>query len=172
MIGKTIATIAAGDAAEITRVVSEGDVGQFVEAESWARKAQKAYESTPILFSGPNDWRTFYAMTLAGAALLGQGQPAEAEPLLAQGYEGMKQRAGLIGGPARVFVPASLEPVVRAYEAAGQPEKAREIYLAAAALPPEEAKKWKESVLKDFNTLRQRRLEDSLMAEIGAHFGA
>ena len=38
----------------------------------------------------------------------------------------MKQRAGLIGGPARVFVPASLEPVVRAYEAAGQPEKARE----------------------------------------------
>ena len=41
----------------------------------------------------PEDWRTFNTRSLLGAALLGKGRHAEAEPLLLAGYEGMKSRA-------------------------------------------------------------------------------
>jgi hypothetical protein len=40
----------------------------------------------------PDDWRRFTAMNLLGGALLGQGRHAETEPLIVQGYEGMKAR--------------------------------------------------------------------------------
>jgi hypothetical protein len=38
----------------------------------------------------PDDWRRFNAQSLLGGSLLGQQKYAEAEPLLVQGYEGMK----------------------------------------------------------------------------------
>ena len=44
----------------------------------------------------PDDWSRFNTMSQLGGALLGQGRYAEAEPLVIEGYEGMKARAAKI----------------------------------------------------------------------------
>jgi tetratricopeptide (TPR) repeat protein len=44
----------------------------------------------------PDFWNTFNAMSMLGAALLGQKKYTDAEPLLVKGFEGMKQRAETI----------------------------------------------------------------------------
>jgi hypothetical protein len=99
---------------------------RFAEAESMARQAQELYEATPNLHSGPNDFRTFYATSQVGAALLGQKRYAEAEPFLLKGYEGLKQRAALIGHMHNWISPSdALRGVIQLYEATNQPEKAR-----------------------------------------------
>lgn len=54
----------------------------------------------------------------------------------------------------------------------GQREQAKEIYLAAGALSAEAAQKWKGAILADFAEMKKRRLDDSLMAEIGAQLDA
>jgi lipopolysaccharide biosynthesis regulator YciM len=62
---------------------------------------------------------------MLGGSLLGQKKHAEAEPLLASGYEGMKQRENLIPQQARaVFLKEALQRLVQLYEATGQSEKA------------------------------------------------
>jgi hypothetical protein len=77
-------------------------------------------------FSGPHDWRTFHCLSLVGGALLGQGRDKEAEPLLLEGYQGMKDREAMIGAPLAHQLSLALERVVRFYEVTNQPEKARE----------------------------------------------
>jgi tetratricopeptide (TPR) repeat protein len=52
----------------------------------------------------------------------------------------------------------------------GEREKAKEIYLAVGSLSPDAAKRFKDQVLKDFEEMKKRRLEDRLMVEIGAQF--
>src|SRR5262249_2408509 len=60
--------------------------------------AGKPFEAEPLLRAclaiqtkkAPDEWRTFETRSLLGASLLGQKKYAEAEPLLLQGYEGMK----------------------------------------------------------------------------------
>src|SRR5262249_39694893 len=47
----------------------------------------------------PDNWTTFNAQSMLGAALLGQKKYAEAEPLLLKGYDGMKQRVAKIPPP-------------------------------------------------------------------------
>ena len=54
----------------------------------------------------------------------------------------------------------------------GERQKAKEIYLDVAALSPDAAKRWKEQVLKDFEEMKRRRLDDRLMGEINARFAA
>ena len=72
----------------------------------------------------PDDWSRFNAMSLLGGALLGQGQYAEAEPLIVAGYEGMKAREAQIPAPGKPRLAEAAERVVRLYEAWGKPEKA------------------------------------------------
>jgi serine/threonine protein kinase/tetratricopeptide (TPR) repeat protein len=72
----------------------------------------------------PDNWRTFLARFLLGTALLGQGKHEEAEPLLAEGYEGLRQRENQIPVPGRRLVIESLERVVRLYEDANAEEQA------------------------------------------------
>ena len=75
----------------------------------------------------PEAWTTFHAQSLLGGALLGQKKYAEAEPLLVQGYEGLKAREGQIPPLyARHRVAEAGERVVRLYEAWGRAEKAAE----------------------------------------------
>jgi tetratricopeptide (TPR) repeat protein len=73
----------------------------------------------------PGDWKTFDAQSSVGAALLGQGAYAEAEPLLVAGYEGLKAREKEI---PRFFARYRLAEaggrIVRLYEARGQLEQA------------------------------------------------
>ena len=44
----------------------------------------------------PDAWSTFNTQSKLGGVLLGQKKYADAEPLLLQGYEGMKQREAKI----------------------------------------------------------------------------
>jgi tetratricopeptide (TPR) repeat protein len=73
----------------------------------------------------PESWLRFNAASLLGGALLGQKKYAEAEPLLLQGYEGMKQREVQISVDSKMRLPEAVERIVRLYEATGQLEKAR-----------------------------------------------
>jgi hypothetical protein len=57
--------------------------------------------------------------------LLSQQKYAEAEPLLLQGYEGMKQREPTTPAGEKRRLTEAGERVVRFYEVTGQPEKAR-----------------------------------------------
>jgi serine/threonine protein kinase/tetratricopeptide (TPR) repeat protein len=75
----------------------------------------------------PNGWKTFDAKSVLGGALLAQERYTEAEPLLLQGYEGMKQREAKI--PAEFRNPRlteSLERLVQLYETLGQAGKTDE----------------------------------------------
>jgi tetratricopeptide (TPR) repeat protein len=67
----------------------------------------------------PDDWSTFNAKSMLGGAFLGQKKYAEAEPLLLQGYQGMKERAARIPPQGRVRLPEALERLVQLYEATG-----------------------------------------------------
>jgi len=72
----------------------------------------------------PDDWSRRYATSLLGGALLGQGRYAEAEPLVVQGYEGMKAREAKIPAQAKPHLAEAAERVVRLYEAWGKPSQA------------------------------------------------
>jgi tetratricopeptide (TPR) repeat protein len=73
----------------------------------------------------PDHWSRFNAMSLLGGALLGQGKFAAAEPLLVQGYEGMKQREATIP-PRNPRLREAVERLVELYEATNRPETAAE----------------------------------------------
>jgi serine/threonine protein kinase/lipopolysaccharide biosynthesis regulator YciM len=66
-----------------------------------------------------DDWQTFNTRSLLGGALSGQEKHAEAEPLLLQGYEGMKQRRGKIPPPLKKNLTEAVERLVALYEATG-----------------------------------------------------
>jgi serine/threonine protein kinase len=90
---------------------------RYGDAERIAREA--------IAIDQIEKYRHFYWMSVLGAALLGQKKYADAEPLLLQGYGGMKQwEVGQPAGGRRLLVDAG-ERVVRFYQVTGQPEKAR-----------------------------------------------
>jgi tetratricopeptide (TPR) repeat protein len=72
----------------------------------------------------PDDWTTFDAQALLGAALLDQKEYAQAEPLLLSGYEGMKRRQAKIPAQDRYHLTRTLERLVRLYEEWGKPDKA------------------------------------------------
>ena len=66
----------------------------------------------------PNEWSTFNTKSVLGGALIGQQKYAEAEPLLLEGYQGMKDREKSIpntnGGELRI--PQAVERLVQLYE--------------------------------------------------------
>ena len=72
----------------------------------------------------PDDWSRYDAMSLLGAAILGQGRPAEAEPLIVGGYEGMKAREVGIPVPNRSLLRQAAERVVHLYEGWSRPGEA------------------------------------------------
>jgi len=75
----------------------------------------------------PDDWRTFDAKSLLGAALLGQKKNyAEAEPLLLAGNEGMRLREAKIPEPYKIRLIEDLQRLVQLYEATGNKDKAKE----------------------------------------------
>jgi eukaryotic-like serine/threonine-protein kinase len=73
----------------------------------------------------PDNWLLFNTQSLLGGALLGQKKYAEAEPLLLQGYDGMKQRESQIPSMGKIRLTEAAERLVRLYEETNQPEKAK-----------------------------------------------
>lgn len=72
----------------------------------------------------PNDHQTCDAQALLGRTLLAQGKYAEAEPLLLQGYDGMKRRAAGRSSDAQRQLRAAARALVQLYEAWGKPVQA------------------------------------------------
>ena len=92
---------------------------RYAEAESLIRETLAFHKTKE-----PDDPRTFYWVSLLGAVLMGQQRYAEAEPLILQGYEGMKQREATHHYEKCELTEAG-ERVVCFYQVTNQPEKAR-----------------------------------------------
>jgi lipopolysaccharide biosynthesis regulator YciM len=97
-------------------------------------RQQKASEAESVLRESftirekqrPDDWATFNIQSRLGRALLGQKKFADAETLLLQGYEGLKQRQAKIPTNGKVNLVDALESLVQLYDAWGQKDKAEE----------------------------------------------
>jgi hypothetical protein len=72
----------------------------------------------------PDDWRLFNTMNLLGGALAGQKKYQEAEPLLVEGYSGMKDRQAKIPAAAKTRLPEAIRRLVDLYTAWDRPEEA------------------------------------------------
>jgi hypothetical protein len=84
-----------------------------------------------------DDWTTFNTKSMLGEALLGQKKHEEAEPLLLQGYAGLRRRQGLIPTEWRtVRLGEALRRLVRLYEALGQKDEAAKWRKRVEALEP------------------------------------
>ena len=89
----------------------------------------------------PDAWATFNTRSQLGGALLRQKKYAEAEPLLRNGYEGMKQRENTIPPQAGTRLPEALDRLIDFYTATNKPDEAkkwqaeRAKYPATAPLP-------------------------------------
>ncbi len=92
---------------------------KYVQAESLLRECLQIRQKKL-----PDDWSTFHAQAMLGGSLLGQQKYAAAEPLLVQGYEGMKQREAQIPATGKIRLTEALERVVQFYEATGKPDEA------------------------------------------------
>jgi tetratricopeptide (TPR) repeat protein len=74
----------------------------------------------------PDDWATFDAQVLLGEALLAQKKYAEAEQLLVQGYEGLKQQQAKIPSSDKGRLTKALQRLVQVYEAQNDTDKANQ----------------------------------------------
>jgi hypothetical protein len=73
----------------------------------------------------PDAWTTFNTRSLLGGALLGRKEYAEAEPLLREGYEGMKAREKSIPPQGSTRIPKALDRLIELYTATNKPEEVR-----------------------------------------------
>jgi tetratricopeptide (TPR) repeat protein len=102
------------------------------EAEPAARRALAIR-----MVCGPDHWTRFDALSLLGGALAGQKRYAEAEPLLIQGYEGLKAREARTPFLWRKKRQAQAgERIVALYKTWGKKDKADE-WRTKLALPQE-----------------------------------
>jgi serine/threonine protein kinase len=109
------------------------DCGQHAAAEPLLRECLTIRAKIQ-----PDAWTTFHTMSLLGAALLGQKKYAEAEPLLLQGFEGLKQRAKSIPPQAKVRLPEALDRLIELYTATNQPAEAKRWQAERAKYPSAE----------------------------------
>jgi serine/threonine protein kinase len=92
---------------------------KFNDAERLLRDCLKIWEAKQL-----DNWLTFNVRSLLGSALLGQKKYAEAEPLLLQGYDGMKAREAKIRPRSKVCLTEALERLVQLYEAVDKKDEA------------------------------------------------
>jgi hypothetical protein len=106
------------------------------EAESLLRESLAISER-----KNPNSWSTFNTKSILGTALFYRQNYAEAEPLLLQGYAGLKERQDRIYFTTRQrVIPKAIERLVKLYEATGNAEEAakwrKELEAARSAMRP------------------------------------
>jgi serine/threonine protein kinase/tetratricopeptide (TPR) repeat protein len=90
--------------------------GAFADAEALLREALAIREKSQPMAVG-----RYNAMSLLGGALLGQERYAEAEPLLLEGYEGLKARTKVTEGDR---LPEAIDRLVELCTATGRPDEA------------------------------------------------
>jgi hypothetical protein len=98
----------------------------------------------------PAAWATSVSKFVLGICLLGQKKYANAQPLLKQGYEGMKQRKQTIPPAGQARVAEAVERLVQLYEAQKNPVEAERWRkeLAARKAAAKDAKKRETSLPK------------------------
>ena len=106
-------------AAALTRFCEDPEHG-LMRFQAWVEAEPLLRESLAIREKlAPDDWQTFHARSLLGAALLGQRKLAEAEPLLLAGFRGMQERRSGIAAKSLRRIAQALERLVQLYEAKG-----------------------------------------------------
>jgi tetratricopeptide (TPR) repeat protein len=90
----------------------------FLQLKAWSEAEPILREALVIREkSQPDDWTKFNSRSMLGEALAGQKKYADAEPLLVQGFEGMKQRAAQMATTFRAErLTAAAARLVRLYE--------------------------------------------------------
>ena len=118
------------------------DLGQFGVAESLLRECVDIREKTQ-----PDAWNTFNARVLLGGALVGLAKEekdetartnrfAEAEPLLVQGYEGLKTREKTIPPQGVKLIPQALDRLIDFYTETGKPDEVKKWQADRERSPP------------------------------------
>ena len=80
---------------------------KFVEAESVLRSVVATREKKI-----PDDYLTFNARSMLGAALAGQKKYSDAEPWLVSGYDGIKAREAKLPGASKLWLREAIERLV------------------------------------------------------------
>ena len=87
----------------------------------------------------PDAWTTCNTKSLLGGALLGQQKYADAEPLLLQAYEGMKERADKLPLPLRrQRLEEAIDRLIQLAEARNRPDDLKKWQAEKDRLPLEE----------------------------------
>ncbi len=113
----------------------------LLDQKKWAEAELSLRELLPIREAQePDTWFRFHVRSLLGAALVGQGRSAEAEPLLRSGYEGLARLAAKSPTRERPLLAEALDRLIAWGEAAGKADevkawKAERARLGAAAAP-------------------------------------
>ena len=92
---------------------------QYPAAETYLRECLTIREKQL-----PDDWVLFNTKSMLGGALAGQKKFQEAEPLLVEGYSGMKDREEKIPPAAKTRLPEAIRRLVDLYTAWEKPEEA------------------------------------------------
>jgi hypothetical protein len=124
---KSLALVKARDGpASLTYAAALFDLGfNLLQQRKYADAEAVLRECLTILQSKNADmWQTFGTRSLLGQSLLGEKKYAAAEPLLLQGYEGMKQRQEAIPRQAKIQLKKALEGLVQLYENWNRPAEA------------------------------------------------
>jgi len=135
-LAETRATLTAGSPELAARLTSTGlgllDLQAFDEAEPLLREALTIRERLQ-----PEVWSTFNTESALGEALFGKQQLDQAEPLLLDGYRGLKAREASIPPGGQFRLGQALRRLVSFYAARGQASEAarwrRELELASPA---------------------------------------
>ena len=92
----------------------------------------------------PDAWTTFETKSVLGAALLGQQAYDRAEPLLLDGYEGLKRRRPKLPAGDTARLDEAVQRLVQLYDAWGKPDEVakwrKELEKANASRQPEKPK--------------------------------
>jgi tetratricopeptide (TPR) repeat protein len=100
--------------------------GAYLDARRWAEAENTARECLGLREKKrPDDWWRFHTMSQLGAALAGQEKYAEAEPLLLQGYDGLKAREKAIPPPAATRLPEALDRLIELSTATNRPDEVK-----------------------------------------------
>jgi eukaryotic-like serine/threonine-protein kinase len=91
----------------------------YADAEPFLRECLAISEKTET-----DRWTTFHTNSMLGGAPLGQKKYTEAEPLLLEGYEGMKEREKTIPPPRKIRLAEAIDRLVQLYEATGTKDEA------------------------------------------------
>jgi len=99
----------------------------YLTSKKWTKADQTARDCLAVREKNdPQHWRRFYTMSQLGAALAGQKKYAEAEPLLIQGYLGLKAREANIPARYRQRMIVAATRIVHLYESWHKDNEAQE----------------------------------------------